>query len=228
MPPCVYSRQLSTSLSHVTSRSSYLIYPLSSIYSSCQLGVRYAHNEIPSASSKRADLRRRMEEWLSGPGTVFKSHIPRSTNYLTSYDMNGNPISGRGNRRAGKSAESSLSEDANKEDKDADDKTLSGPSRNELRPFPQNPAFISESILSEDLRNEIYRCVIEMGMSVRAVSVLFGVDMRRVGAVIRLVELEKRMVKEVRLGKPSNPYSDYTVAMMCKNRLVLKTSCIPT
>ncbi|THC98361.1 hypothetical protein EYZ11_002142 [Aspergillus tanneri] len=64
-----------------------------------------------------------------------------------------------------------------------------GPNR---KPFPGNPAFISESILSEELRNEIYDQVVNKKNSVRAVSVDFGIDMRRVAAVIRLVELEKR------------------------------------
>lgn len=60
------------------------------------------------------------------------------------------------------------------------------------RPFPLNPNFVSEPILSEELRNEIHRRVVDKKQSVRAVSVDLGVDMRRVAAVVRLVELEKR------------------------------------
>ncbi|EAW12787.1 mitochondrial 37S ribosomal protein mS45 [Aspergillus clavatus NRRL 1] len=60
------------------------------------------------------------------------------------------------------------------------------------RPFPLNPNFVSEPILSEELRKEIYRRVVDRKQSVRAVSVDLGVDMRRVAAVVRLVELEKR------------------------------------
>lgn len=52
-------------------------------------------------------------------------------------------------------------------------------------------------MLSEELRNEIHNRVVEQGKSVRAVSVELGVDMRRVAAVVRLVELEKKWVKEV-------------------------------
>lgn len=65
------------------------------------------------------------------------------------------------------------------------------------KPFPLNPVFVSESVLSEELRNEIYEQVVNKGKSVKTVSVMFGVDMRRIGAVVRLVELEKRMKAEV-------------------------------
>lgn len=67
----------------------------------------------------------------------------------------------------------------------------------ESRVFPANPAYRSESILSEELRTEIYNRVVINKKSVRAVSVELKVDMRRVAAVVRLVELEKRMEKQV-------------------------------
>ncbi|CAG7920390.1 unnamed protein product [Penicillium olsonii] len=60
------------------------------------------------------------------------------------------------------------------------------------RPFPNNPNFVSESVLSEELRNEVYTRVVEEKKSVRAVSMDLGIDMKRIGAVVRLVELEKR------------------------------------
>jgi hypothetical protein len=65
------------------------------------------------------------------------------------------------------------------------------------RPFPLNPNFVSEPILSEELRSEIHRRVVDRKQSVRAVSVDLGVDMRRVAAVVRLVELEKRWKQQV-------------------------------
>ncbi|GLB04594.1 hypothetical protein AtubIFM57258_010563 [Aspergillus tubingensis] len=75
----------------------------------------------------------------------------------------------------------------------------------ENRVFPANPAYRSESILSEELRTEIYNRVVINKKSVRAVSVELKVDMRRVAAVVRLVELEKRMEKQ---GKPlAVPYA---------------------
>lgn len=98
------------------------------------------------------------------------------------------------------------------------------------RPFPLNPTFHSESILSEELRNEIYQRVMVKKRSVRTVSYEMGVDMRRVAAVCRLGEMEKRMRQQV------GSYLFYSsstlllfifhVAMMRqqKNRLVFTTS----
>lgn len=137
-----------------------------------------------------------MFSWLNGPGAAFKSPLPGSTNYLTAYDRKGKllrvPDSGAGseaNSETPDSAASAAGEDG--------DTILPRESHADLKPFPLNPAFVSQSVLSEDLRNEIYNQVKHKGKSVRAVSVLFGVDMRRVAAVVRLVELEKRTIKEV-------------------------------
>jgi hypothetical protein len=71
------------------------------------------------------------------------------------------------------------------------------PAQKQLYPFTRNRHFVSESILSEELRMEVWRRVQQHGKSVRQVSVELGIDMRRVGAVVRLVELEKRMRAEV-------------------------------
>lgn len=68
------------------------------------------------------------------------------------------------------------------------------------KPFPANFNFFSEPILSEELRNEVYEQVVKKKKSVRAVSVEYGIDMRRVGAVVRLVELEKRSRAQVNIS----------------------------
>ncbi|KAL2818418.1 eukaryotic mitochondrial regulator protein-domain-containing protein [Aspergillus cavernicola] len=73
------------------------------------------------------------------------------------------------------------------------------------QPFPLNANFVSESILSEELRNEIHKRVVGQKKSIRAVSAELGVDMRRVAAVCRLVEMEKRWKQQ---GKPlALPYA---------------------
>ena len=59
------------------------------------------------------------------------------------------------------------------------------------RPFPLNQNFVSEPILSEEMRGEIYKRVAQDKKSVRAVSIELKVDMRRVAAVVRLMEMEK-------------------------------------
>ena len=65
------------------------------------------------------------------------------------------------------------------------------------RPFPLNPNFVSEPVLSEELREEIFRRVVVQKKSVMAVSVELKVDMRRVAAVVRLVSLERQWRSQV-------------------------------
>lgn len=65
------------------------------------------------------------------------------------------------------------------------------------RPFPLNEHYFSHPILSRQLREEIWKRVKQERNSVRSVSIALGVEMRRVGAVVRLVELEKQLRKEV-------------------------------
>ena len=52
-------------------------------------------------------------------------------------------------------------------------------------------------MLSEELRDEIYKRVVERGEDVRSVSASLQVEMGRVGAVVRLKTLEEDWVKEV-------------------------------
>lgn len=144
-----------------------------------------------------------MFDWLNGPGAELKHHIPGSTNYVTQLR----------NRRGGDDKESSSRRDNDAED-DGGLKT----------PFPLNPQFVSEPILSEELSNEIYKRVVEQKKSVRSVSVELRVDMRRVGAVVRLKELEKRMKNEVcYFSIVFHVTPHFTIAMMNINRLVFKT-----
>lgn len=66
------------------------------------------------------------------------------------------------------------------------------------KPFPNNENYTSEAVLSEELRNEIYTRVVKKKRSVRAVSAELGVEMKRIAAVVRLVELENRQKAQVR------------------------------
>lgn len=144
-----------------------------------------------------------MFDWLNGPGAELKHHIPGSTNYVTQLR----------NRRAGEGSAESSGRSADSED----DFGLKAP-------FPLNPQFVSEPILSEELSNEIYKRVVEQKKSVRSVSVELRVDMRRVGAVVRLKELEKRMKNEVCSSCSLKSTSiQISIAMMSINRLVFKT-----
>lgn len=67
----------------------------------------------------------------------------------------------------------------------------------DMRPYPLNQDFRSESVLSEDLREELHRQVVERGVDISTVSAAFGVDTRRVAAVVRLKTVEKQWVEQV-------------------------------
>lgn len=75
-----------------------------------------------------------------------------------------------------------------------------GPEQLSKRPFPLNQNFVSEPILSEEMRAEIYKRVTQDKKSVRAVSIELKVDMRRVAAVVRLMEMEKAWRSQVCLS----------------------------
>jgi hypothetical protein len=142
--------------------------------------------------------RRAFYAWLDGPGAAFRHPLPDSTNYLSAYDRRGNLLNAT--ERQSPSGDSRGSAETRALE-DAATGTSPGPAkqtRDELRPFPLNKQFISESILSEDFRQAIWRKVQIEKRSVRQVSVEMHVDMRRVAAVVRLVEVERRMKAEVR------------------------------
>ena len=67
----------------------------------------------------------------------------------------------------------------------------------DLMPFPMNRQFRSQAVLSEELKNAIYERVVVQGKSVRNVSAALGVEMRRVGAVVRLKAVEKEWETKV-------------------------------
>ena len=64
-------------------------------------------------------------------------------------------------------------------------------------PFPGNFQFRSESVLSDKAREMIWQEVMVNGMPLKAVSAQYSVDMRRVAAVVRMKEIEKKWEREV-------------------------------
>jgi len=86
------------------------------------------------------------------------------------------------------------------------------------QPFPNNPNFLSERVLSEKAREMIWEAIMVKGMPLKAVSAEFHVDMRRVAAVVRMKEIEKRWERE---GKPiAWPYARAIMDMLPKADLV--------
>lgn len=129
-------------------------------------------------------LRRTMFSWLDTRGKNFESLVDNQTNYLTDYDV------ASGMRLEDREEDASSRPDE----------------KQPRRPFPLNKHFFSQPILSEKLREEIWRRVKVEKKSVRSVSVELGVEMRRVGAVVRLVELEQQWRAEVSLPPRSSSH----------------------
>lgn len=164
-----------------------------------------------------------MFQWMHGPGAVFKNPLPGSTNYLSAYDKDGQLIRVKKARR-----------DVMDDDEDGDQRGPLGRQKNlagdapipkekpdDLIPFPLNRQFKSQPVLSEELKDEIYKRIVLQGESLQVVSAELEVEMRRVGAVVRLKSVEKQWVEQVSLVYSIVFSSAY---MMRKNdRLVLKT-----
>lgn len=148
-----------------------------------------------------------MFAWLNTQGAAFKNPLPGSTNYLSAYNKEGQLTrvviaakeKAREKARKGRQSDDSTqqrSQDqsgnseatANGEAKAAD---LPPETTRDLAPFPLNRQFISQSILTSRFREHIWKLVIEEGQSVREVSATVGVEMSRVAAVVRLLEIEK-------------------------------------
>ncbi|PSN72180.1 hypothetical protein BS50DRAFT_569721 [Corynespora cassiicola Philippines] len=188
---------------------------------------------------QQATLRRRkFYAWLNGQGTGLKEPIPGSTNYLGAYDRHGNLVrAGPGWSRKSRAAlsnekaeEADKSADATPSGQEASDEldmavrreeetkendkgsALPPETEEDLRPFPANPFFRSQPVLSEDLREAIYQRVKKDGATVSLASVEFGVSNERVGAVVRLKQMEKEWIAQ---GKTlAVPYSKAVLDMV--------------
>ncbi|KAJ8106027.1 hypothetical protein OPT61_g9815 [Boeremia exigua] len=113
-------------------------------------------------------------------------------------------------------------EEAAQKKQKQDDSTLPPETAEDLRPFPQNPYFRSQPVLSEELREAIYQRVKRDGATVSLASVEFGVSNERVGAVVRLKQMEKEWIAQVCLC--SSSFALFPDMMRhYKIRLVFKT-----
>jgi hypothetical protein len=100
-----------------------------------------------------------------------------------------------------------------------------------LHPFPMNRSFQSQAVLSEELREIIYLKVVRDGLTVRTVSTLLGVGMERVGAVVRMKQMERDWVKRVSSSISllrTIPATCILMMIPFKNRLVFKTTHMVT
>ena len=60
-----------------------------------------------------------------------------------------------------------------------------------LRPFPLNRAFVSQPVLSEELREAIWTNVVQEKKDIMVVGARFHVSLERVAAVVRMKQIEK-------------------------------------
>lgn len=96
-----------------------------------------------------------------------------------------------------------------------DDDKLPPETAEDLRPFPLNQYFRSQPVLSEELREAIYQRVKRDGATVSLASVEFGVSNERVGAVVRLKQMEKEWIAQVRL--PTLPPRSHDMMRQLQN-----------
>ncbi|KAL8765295.1 MAG: hypothetical protein Q9203_006655 [Teloschistes exilis] len=120
-----------------------------------------------------------MFRWLNGPGQAFRDPLPGSTNYLNAYDPQGNLIRARGNRAPSQDDSGNETREGNEDGSEpasgrleveqniASGKPIPKEQADDLIPFPMNRQFRSQPVLSEELRNEIYRRITQENQSVR-------------------------------------------------------------
>ena len=113
-----------------------------------------------------------MFNWLNGPGAAFRQPLPGSTNYLSAYDASGRLIRATDRKRR-EDPESDVDMD---NETPSSEKNIQGEqpipieTLDDLMPFPMNRQFRSEPVLSEELKDEIFRMWKEDGQTVRRIS----------------------------------------------------------
>ncbi|KAF2279590.1 uncharacterized protein EI97DRAFT_464813 [Westerdykella ornata] len=222
-----------------TSRLPSSVSPCSSSVPQCISVPACTSRAFSQTTSRQVTARRRkFYEWLNGPGRQLKDPLPGSTNYLGAYDRYGNLIRARpGYQRpsrdqAAKAQEEGAEKESEEKEKipggqdnvdeldmaarrDADSKDpdkLPPETEEDLRPFPLNRYFRSQPVLSEELREAIYQRVTRDGTTVSLASVEFGVSNERVGAVVRLKQMEKEWIAQGK--KLALPYAKAVLDML--------------
>jgi len=163
--------------------------------------------------------RRQLFRWLGSQGQNFLNPLNGSTNYLSAYNAQGQlkrvvraaaEAETKKKKQEGKAnepANSGASEEGELEEGKEFKGEIPPETTSDLTPFPLNKSFVSQPVLSDDLREEIWKRVMQDGKSVRVVSAELGVEMSRVGAVVRLKEVEKEWEQTV--SSASIPFSSH-------------------
>ncbi|KAI1108839.1 eukaryotic mitochondrial regulator protein-domain-containing protein [Nemania sp. NC0429] len=93
------------------------------------------------------------------------------------------------------------------------------------RPFPINGHFKSARVLDDSSRELIWEKVMREGEPIKAVSAEFGVDIRRVAAIVRLKEVEKAWIAKGK--KLAKPYAKAVLSMLPTWRLASNSNAEP-
>ncbi|KAH8816812.1 eukaryotic mitochondrial regulator protein-domain-containing protein [Xylogone sp. PMI_703] len=200
--------------------------------SSVQILPRHLGNCVQSSRSfsstskneaRLSRQRRQMYRWLTGQGQNFEKPLAGSTNYLSAYTSNGQlkralkSKGEKGKNEKGSDGETSESLESTPTGS-PNGQEIPPESTADLRPFPLNRAFISQAVLSDEMRETIWERVMREGKSVREVSAELGVEMSRVGAVVRLKEIEKEWKRKGK--KLATPYQEAMLSMLPTTKYV--------
>lgn len=183
----------------------------------CRTAQFRPFSSTPQRDQRITRARRQFFRWLNTQGQNFLNPASGHTNYMGAYNAQGqlkrvvesSQYKALEKKREKKDEEGGIARrDQDKNQKDEKFKIPPETSR-DLRPFPLNPAFVSQPVLSEELREKIWEKVMQQGDSVRDVSASLGVEMSRVGAVVRLMEIEKEWERVVSLSFFFNLHSTF-------------------
>lgn len=178
----------------------------------CKSNVSFTKESFRSfsASARRQTRQRKsMWIWMTTQGKNFRDPLPGSTNYLGAYNFNGELVRARGG------ATENNRDDSSRGTSTKGNKPLPREQNSDLMPFPQNRVFRSERVVNEAMREDIWAKVMKDGQSVKTVSAQLGVEMNRVGAIVRLKEIEKEWVRRVSLfNNYCTGSSDFKHSMM--------------
>lgn len=151
----------------ITSISSLALLPSPPSPPQCIL-AQSRHFSATSRSNHLPSQRSVFFSWVNGPGAVFKQAGEEGPKYISAYDKY----------------------TWERKELEMDSPALT-------TPYPLNRSFRSQSVLSNQMREEIYSRVKTQGKSVRQVSAELAVSLERVAAVVRLKAVEKEWVDSV-------------------------------
>ncbi|CZS91725.1 uncharacterized protein RAG0_02248 [Rhynchosporium agropyri] len=198
----------------------------------CRTGVSSrSFSTSPRYEQRATRARRAFHRWLNGPGRNFVEPREDSTNYLHAYNnlgqlkrvveaaRDGSASAANAKDGTGASSRRAVTPTTSTPEGEKEAPEIPPETKRDLRPFPLNADFVSQPVLGGMVKEEIWYNIMIEGKSVREVSAGLGVEMARVGAVVRLKEIEKQWEK---IAKPlAHSYQRAINKMLPKTLLAL-------